>query len=291
MTMDSQKKYGIIGHPIGHSLSPLLYTTAFRLCGLSHTYESFDLEPSGLAVEFRRLVDNDYSGFNVTIPHKETIMKSLSEVSSEAKALGAVNTIVELGRKSVGYNTDAYGFAKLMDPYRPRIEGNKILVLGAGGASRALVFALQQDFRAAAIVMASRSPERGALLARSFPSLPIRVIDFSFKQLRAATRTCSVIINSTPVGMDPDVTETPLPREVGISVDHLVVDLIYTPLETTLMRDARSAGATTAGGIEMFLHQGAKAFEIWTGMKMPLEEVRKVVVKRLQGGRGAGVQG
>ncbi|MGB2868474.1 MAG: shikimate dehydrogenase [Bacteroidota bacterium] len=282
MTTGSQKRYGIIGHPIGHSLSPLLYTTAFRLCGLSHTYESFDLERSKLADDFRRLLDEGYAGFNVTIPHKESIMQHLSEIDPEATAVGAVNTIVVRESGTLGLNTDVYGVTKLFEPSRRHINGKDVLLLGAGGAARAAVVALQKNFHPSHILLASRSSERGKKFAGSFPSIPIEVTDFSVPRLQVAARSCSVIVNTTPIGMHPRVEESPLPKEVQISSSHLVIDLIYTPFETTFMSDAARAGATSVGGVEMLLHQAARAFEMWTGMKMPVEEVRKVVERKLR---------
>jgi shikimate dehydrogenase len=281
---DSLKLYGIIGHPIGHTLSPLMHNAAFAACGMSASMSAFDIEPHSLKEALEGFAKLDFGGINVTIPHKESIIRFLDEVDEEASIIGAVNTVRFENRKSAGFNTDVYGFLQSLDPFRSAIDGGKFVILGAGGAARAIVYALLKHFRTSQIVIASRSPSRINDLIENFRRMGqsnLTAFSTADPQFPLIFQASDVIINATPVGMLPRANELPVP-DPAFRRGQLVMDLIYRPEQTELLRRAASAGLQTVGGLEMFIHQGARAFEIWTGKSMDIRQVRPVIVQKLR---------
>lgn len=277
--------YAIIGHPVSHSLSPLMHATALKARGLPGEYITVDVESSQLRRTIQELVEKGCAGFNVTIPHKQGIIPLLSRTDEEAGAIGAVNTVVVRNGELQGYNTDVYGVWKSLEPYADRIRGKHVVLLGTGGGARAVIRCLLRNFQPSSLSVVTRTPERGRELVRAFEaSLSLRVFSFNDSSLGQLLRDASLIVNATPVGMTPNVSDSPLPPTVSFHRDQIVFDLIYSPLQTTLLKSAASSGATTLGGLEMLIHQGAKAFELWTGKQMPLELVRKVLEERLRSG-------
>jgi shikimate dehydrogenase len=277
--------YAIIGHPVGHSLSPLMHTTALKALGLPGDYVAVDVESSSLAQHVRELVEQGCAGFNVTIPHKQTIIPFLSEVDEEAMAIGAVNTVVVEHGSLRGYNTDVYGFQKSLEPFAGRIRDKNVVLLGTGGGARAAVRCLLKNFQPRSLTLVARTFQRGQALARALdPNIPYRIITFHDNTLQKHLHDASLIVNATPVGMTPNITASPLPSSTSFHRDQIVFDLIYSPLQTTLLKSAASFGATIVNGLEMLIHQGAKAFELWTGKPMPIEVVRKALDERLRAG-------
>ena len=279
----SLKLYGVIGHPIGHSLSPLMHNTAFDALGLSASMNAFDIEPQSLNEALQGFVSLDFGGINVTIPHKESIMPLLDEIDEEASVIGAVNTVKFEAGRSFGFNTDAYGFLQSLEPFRPSIDGGKFVVLGAGGAARAVVYVLLRHFRTNQIVIASRSVSRTNDLIENFKGTsqaklsPFDPKDIQFAQIFHAS---DVIINATPAGMYPRTEDLPIP-DPSFRSGQTVMDLVYRPVATQFLQRASLAGAQTISGLEMFIHQGARAFQIWTGQSMNIKRVRDVVVQKL----------
>jgi shikimate dehydrogenase len=278
------KLYGIIGHPISQSLSPLMHNTAFEALGISASMNAFDIEPQSLQEALQGFATLDFGGLNVTIPHKEAIMPLLDEIAEEASIIGAVNTVKFEHGKSAGFNTDSFGFLQTLESIRSAVEGGKFVVLGAGGAARAVVYVLLKHFRTNQIVIASRSTTRTQDLIEHFKgSSQAKLSAFSPSDLQFSRifETSDVIINATPAGMIPRVNDTPIP-DPPFRAGHVVVDLIYRPLRTEFMRRASEVGAQTISGLEMFIHQGARAFDIWTGQAMDTKLVREVLSRKLE---------
>ena len=280
------KRFGVIGHPIAHSLSPLLHNTAFGLLGLECSYESFDVEPVSLRTIVSDLKSRDFAGLNVTIPHKEKIVALVDDLSEESKLVGAVNTLSFNGNRIRGDNTDVYGIAATLRPYGGEIRDRLVLLVGAGGSARAIVYALIDQYSPAEIVFANRSPERAAELMRDFgpraKGTSLRSITMEGHDIDSVISRACLIVNATPVGMYPAVDESPLSDQTKFQPGQIVMDTIYTPLETNLLAKARACGARTISGLEMFLHQGARSFEIWLDRQMPLDRLRQVILDELK---------
>lgn len=280
------ERYGIIGHPIAHSLSPLMHNRAFEILGRSARYDAHDVPPEQLSGVVTRFAAEGITGFNVTLPHKHAIMAYLDEVDEAAQQIGAVNTVVRRNGTWFGTNTDAYGCTQTLAPMANRIRKANVLLIGAGGSARAVLYAILREFDPAEISIATRTIAKAEELSRHFqhltPGIRIRTFTTSNDILKTLVASATLLINTSPVGMSPHVTASPLPAGIGFRPEHVVFDLIYNPPQTTLLRTAAAAGATTLGGIEMLLHQGARAFEIWTGQRMPLDQIRPLVTEALR---------
>jgi shikimate dehydrogenase len=275
--------FAVIGHPIGHSLSPLMHNTAFHLCGLDCQYEMLDIEPESLKHAIERLREQKWGGFNVTIPHKETIIPLLDEVVPEARAIGAVNTVINRNNKFIGYNTDIIGVEKSLRLDRKRIEGTSCAILGSGGVARSVAYVLIHTIKLKVITFSALIPEQAHALIKSLGSSNVQfnVIHCTDAALETAIKGCTLIVNATDVGMFPHILDSPLPNQDWLSAKHIVFDLVYRPLITRLQSDAHAAGAKTIDGLGMFIYQGAAAFQLWTGMEMPLEPIRQVLENKL----------
>ncbi|MEX2117507.1 MAG: shikimate dehydrogenase [Bacteroidota bacterium] len=272
------KRYAIIGHPVSHSLSPFLHTTAFNALGLDCSYEAIEIAPEDLATSIRNLMDEGIAGFNVTVPHKETIIPLIDDLDEAARSVGAVNTVLNTKGKFTGTNTDVYGFNRLAEPYADAIAGNQVAVLGAGGAARAVLYALTTGFGPGRITLFNRTIDRAERLASEFSTEKILINSESLFQedLQKLVESSSVVINTTSVGMKPYTDASPL-DDVEFREGQIVIDLVYSPRETKLLKSAKDAGATAVSGFDMLLHQAAGAFRIWTGREMPMDTVRKVL--------------
>lgn len=270
---------GLFGHPVSHSRSPHMQNAAFRDKGLPYVYIAFDVAPDRLAAAAESVRALGIRGVNVTIPHKVEVMKHLDRITPEAEMIGAVNTIVNQNGELIGYNTDGSGYVRsLTEETRLSLPEARVLVLGAGGASRAVVTAMALQ-GAREIYIANRTPEKGDELAKRVSSLcPAHSV--SFDDLPALLREVRLVVNTTSVGMHPGVDEIPI--DPSLLHEGLVVsDLIYNPRETRLLREARLRGALTHGGLGMFVYQGAEAFTLWTGVEAPADTMRKTVEELL----------
>jgi shikimate dehydrogenase len=275
--------FAVIGHPIGHSLSPLMHNTAFKLLGLDCEYEMLDIEPASLKQAIERLREQKWGGFNVTIPHKETIIPLLDEVVPEAHAIGAVNTVVHRNNKLIGYNTDVIGVERSLRLDRKIIEGKMCTIMGSGGVARSVAHVLMHTIKPKVITFSALFPEQAHALIKSLGSSEVKfnVLRCTDAALEAAIKESTLIVNATDVGMFPHILDSPLPNPHWLSTKHIVFDLVYRPLTTRLQSDAQAAGAKTIDGLGMFIHQGAAAFQLWTGMEMPLEPIRQVLEDKL----------
>lgn len=268
------QRYAIIGHPVSHSNSPKLHTAAFKAAGIDGVYEAIDVEPADLKERIAELKRSGYGGLNVTIPHKEAVLELLDSVDGDAKAMGAVNTVVNKDGELWGFNTDAAGFGALCAPFKASVDGGIVAVLGAGGAARAVLHVLSSRFAPKQILLLNRTTERAERLAAAFSASPVPVIPESLFQdgLQDVLDRCSAIVNTTSVGMKPYTDASPL-EDVKFRKDQVVLDLIYTPAETALLKAAGEAGAEVAGGLEMFLQQAAESFRLWTGKDVDMRKV------------------
>jgi shikimate dehydrogenase len=279
------KQFAVIGHPIGHSLSPLMHNTAFKLLGLHHQYEALDIEPSALRQTIERFREQGFGGFNITAPHKVTVIPYLDQISPEAEAIGSVNTVVNTNGILLGTNTDTLGIQQSLEHFRSEIENSKCLIMGAGGAARSVAYVITRYFRNVHITIAARSLERAQNIGDEISSKTntIQIIDISGNKFNKAVSESRLIINATTLGMFPRVLDSPIPDQQWISNKQIVFDLVYRPLRTRLLKDSIAAGARTIGGLEMFVYQGAAAFRLWTGMEMPLEQIKQALENKLSG--------
>jgi shikimate dehydrogenase len=277
------KHFAVIGHPIGHSLSPLMHNTAFNLLGLDCHYDLLDVEPASLKQSVEQFKEQNWGGFNITVPHKESIIPIIDNVVPEAIEIGAVNTVVIRNGKMTGYNTDIIGVEKALLPLRSRIEGQSCMIMGSGGAARSVTHVLIRKFGITSIVFVALYPEQAYTLIESLGknNVKFQVVPSNDEGIDKAIRNCTLVVNTTAIGMYPQVLDTPISNYQWFSKRHIVFDVIYRPLKTRLLNEAETAGATTLGGLDMFIHQGAAAFRLWTDKDMPLEEVRGVLEKKL----------
>ena len=264
------QRLGIIGHPIGHSISPLFQQAALDAIGFDGAYEAWDVAPDGLGEFVAGLRAPGTLGINVTVPHKEAVIPFLDEVDDWASTAGAVNTIVNRDGRLAGHNTDGIGFLRALRDgagFDPR--GRDVLVLGAGGSARGVVYALARA-GIAQLFIANRTLERAERLADIAIDSGVAAESMALSDAPGATREVSLIVNCTSMGMvhGPDEDGSPLSAD-DIPSTVLVNDLVYNPLETPLLREAARAGAATLGGIQMLVYQGAASFEMWTGHDAP----------------------
>ncbi|WNC16821.1 shikimate dehydrogenase [Brevibacillus brevis] len=270
---------GLFGHPVSHSQSPMMHNAAFAEAGLDYAYVAFDVESNSLEDAVAGIRALGLKGINVTIPHKVAIMPMLDEIDPLAKRIGAVNTVVIEDGRLIGYNTDGMGYVRsLVEETGIQLEQQIVTMLGAGGAARAVAFTLAEK-GVKEIRIINRSRERAALLAESLQTIvSTRIVEQGEGQ--EAIADASLLINTTSIGMLPNVNEMPVPKEW--LHDRLIVsDLIYNPLETKLLTEARAIGARVHSGVGMFVNQGALAFELWTGKKAPAEMMRETVLQQL----------
>jgi shikimate dehydrogenase len=275
---------GVIGWPVRHSLSPHMHNAAFAELNLDWAYVPLPVRPDHVEQALKGLVALNLVGVNVTIPHKQAVMRYIDELSEAARITGAVNTIHLQDGKYFGYNTDAIGFLNALKEANYSPKGLRVAVLGAGGAARAVVFALVRA-GADSVIVLNRTAERGAFLvddlAAAFPNSSLCFEALTPDALAALDDRVDLVVNSTSVGMFPEVDESPWPAEVPMSAKIVYNDLIYNPLETVFLARARAAGAVTIDGLGMLVHQGAFAFERWTNRQAPLETMRQACLNKL----------
>jgi shikimate dehydrogenase len=267
--------YGIFGYPIGHSLSPLMHNTAFAHHGLEAVYLPFAVHPAHIEVAVKSIAALQMGGVNVTIPHKQAVLAWMDELSSEARLIGAVNTIHLRDGRLHGYNTDGTGFLRALEEVDCAVAGRTVLLLGAGGAARSIAVQLCLS-GIGRLLLANRTRTRAedlaAFLKQTIPHADISVVTMGESSLAAQLLDTDIIVNATSIGMHPH--DPLLLPSTALSPQHLVCDIVYRPLQTPLLRAAEQQGARTVDGLGMLLHQGAKAFEIWTGYAFPLALIR-----------------
>ena len=264
-------KLGLIGFPVSHSLSPKIQNAALKACGLEGDYSLFPIVPDdmqGLKDLLDRVRSGEITGLNVTIPHKQNVIPFMDELTPTAEAIGAVNIIYMRNNKLIGDNTDAGGFLadlkRFLTTETQRHGELKALVLGAGGSARSVVYALCND--GWEVTVAARRLEQAQQLAEKFKGARASGLNFQTFQLS----NLRLIVNTTPLGMTPNIDQSPLPDNVKLAKHTKVYDLVYNPRETKLVRDARSQGLHAITGLGMLIEQAALGFELWTGHIPPL---------------------
>jgi shikimate dehydrogenase len=268
------KVVGVIGYPISHSLSPQMHNAAFAHLGLNYIYVAWEVAPQNLKLAMDGVRGLGIVGLNVTIPHKEKVGEFLDALSEEAEMVGAVNTVQNLKGKLIGYNTDVEGFKRALGV---DVRGKRAVLLGAGGAGRAVAYALVSS--GASCIILNRTEERARELAEKYKNLgAIEGRALTPSNLKEAMKGADILINATSLGMKGEEIEG---VDEVLKEGILVMDLVYNPRETPLLRMARERGAEIVEGWKMLLHQGAFSFEIWTGRKAPIEVMEKVLQKIL----------
>lgn len=273
---------GVIGDPIEHTVSPIMYNAAFKKLGLDYMYVPFRVtkEDLGKAIEGMRALN--LKGLNVTIPHKVAVIQFLDELDTLAEKISAVNTIVNNGGTLIGYNSDATGFLQALLERGIESKGKNVVILGAGGASRAISFVLAE--RGANLVILNRTLDKAKDCAGRILQIfqrEVKALQLGRDNLIKALEKADILVNTTSVGMSPNNDETLVTSNL-IKPSLIVFDIVYNPIKTRLQMEAERAGAQTISGIEMLLWQGALAFEKWTGLKAPVELMRKEVIKALK---------
>lgn len=279
MNIDARTQFcGVIGNPVGHSLSPAIHNAAFRKLGLNFVYLAWQVETIGDAVKGLRALGN-FRGASVTIPHKVAAIPFLDHVEMTTQRIGAINTIVAEKGKLTGYNTDATGALRALEEGGAELKGRRIVILGSGGAARAIAFALAVESGADKLTLLGiDDPERTRLAQDISTHAAVTVEDFHLDEatLRRVLPEAHVLIHCTPVGMAPKVDSTCVPASL-LHADLSVMEIVYNPLETRLLKDAKRAGCRTIPGLEMFLNQAVAQFEIWTNQPAPVDVMRAVL--------------
>ncbi len=262
-------RLGILGHPVGHSLSPAMHRAALAALGIAGSYDLLDTPPEALGDRIAE-VRKGFRGVNVTVPLKEAVLPFLDEVRPEARAIGAVNTVVNEGGRLIGHNTDAPGFLRSLE--EAGVRGRRAFLLGAGGAARAVAYALKGA--GWEVWVHNRTRARAEALAAAF-GLEVAPLE--------AAREADLVVNATAVGLD-DPASTPIPAAF-LPRKGYAADLVYRPVKTRFLREAEAAGLAVVDGLGMLLWQGALAFRIWTGRPAPIEAMRRGLEDAF--GRGA----
>ena len=275
---------GIIGDPIGHSMSPVIHNAAFEKMGIDYLYVPFRVKKEALGEAIQGMRALNIRGLSVTIPHKVTVIPFLDELDPLAERIGAVNTIVNDDGVLRGYNTDATGFLQTLLERGGEPEKKNVVILGAGGASRAISFILAE--RGAHLVILNRlleldwAEELASRISQIFTK-EVEALELNEENLAKVLEKADIVVNATSVGMSPNIGETPIPAKL-LKPGLIVFDIVYNPIKTRLLREAEATGTETIGGLDMLVWQGALAFEKWTGLKAPVKVMREEAIKGLQ---------
>ena len=272
---------GVIGNPVEHSLSPAIHNAAFQKLGLNFVYLAFRVEAIGEAIKGLRALGN-FRGASVTIPHKVAAVPFLDSVEPTARHIGAINTIVAEGETLTGHNTDAIGALRALREGGVELKGRQVVMLGSGGAARAIAFALGTVTGIERLTLLGIDSQERTALARDLQSKTGMTVQESLLDegaLRKILPDSHVLIHCTPMGMSPKVNETAVPAAL-LHTGLTVMDIVYNPRDTQLLKDAKARGCRTIPGLEMFLHQAAAQFELWTHHAAPADVMRAVLESR-----------
>ncbi|NER97759.1 MAG: shikimate dehydrogenase [Symploca sp. SIO1B1] len=286
MITGTTKLLGVIGDPVEHSLSPVMHNRAIASLGVDYVYLPLPIKPEDLAVAIAGFKAIGLVGFNITIPHKQAIMPLLSEVSDIAQGVGAVNTVYRTDSGWWGTNTDVAGFISPLQALNRDWSQTKVVVLGYGGAARAVVVGCTQ-LGCTKIHVIGRNPQKLSQFQQSWDStnLPVSINIHLWQQLPELISQADLLVNTTPVGMYPDIDRSPVEEATiqRLSAKAIAYDLIYTPSTTKFLQQAQQQGAVTLNGLEMLVQQGAAALKIWLGQTPPVDIMRQSLQEQLQG--------
>ena len=260
--------YCILGNPVSHSKSPIMHNTLFIENKINAVYLAFNIDNIKKGIDAVR--ELNIKGASVTIPFKQKIIQYLDNIDDEAKTIGAVNTIINNNGVLTGYNTDWHGGTEPLKQYG--IKDKQIGLFGAGGAAHAIAYGINKNKGNLTVI--NRSPEKGKRLANLFDSDFLDINEIQNKNF-------DIIINTTPLGMAPDINNSPVNKKI-LSKNMIVMDIVYNPLETKLIKDAKETGCRIIDGLSMFIYQGAEQFKLWTGILPSTELMRKIVIKELK---------
>ncbi|MBM4240149.1 MAG: shikimate dehydrogenase [Euryarchaeota archaeon] len=283
MITGKTKVVGIIGDPVEHSLSPPMHNAAFRYLKMDYVYVPFLVKKDLLQSSIIGAKSLDIKGLNVTIPHKTEVLSYLDYIDRSAELIGAVNTLKFENKIIKGFNTDGIGAIRAIEEETP-VKDKKIVILGAGGAARAVSFQMLIA-GAGSVVIANRTPENAILLKESLVAKldgQVKTTDLSDK-LEKELKDADILINTTPIGMFPNIHEKPLVKAEMMHSDLVVNDLVYNPIKTGLLKEAEQAGLKPISGIKMLIYQGIESFKIWTGITPPvnvLEDALRAVLPK-----------
>ena len=301
MINGTTKVIGVIGNPIEHSFSPAMFNAAFKAMNMDYVYVPFKVEKNDLKNAIRGANALGIKGLNVTIPHKQKVINELDKFDIMANLIGAVNTIDFKKGKSKGYNTDCVGAVRAIKE-ASNIKDKNVVIVGAGGAARAIAFQIAIE-KASNLTIINRSPKKAkdlsfdikTLLSADFTDdakLDDISIDFSnininpdfggLNDLPSCLKDADILIDTTPIGMHPHTNDEPIATENILHEDIIVNDIVYNPLETALIKEAKKANATTISGDKMLLYQGAENFKIWTGKEAPIDVMGKALLKMIE---------
>ena len=271
----------VIGWPVGHSLSPAIHNAAFAAAGLDYVYIPLAVAPDRLAQAMAGFAAAGFVGVNVTLPHKVNVIPLLDSLDRSAELVGAVNTVVYRAGLAVGHNTDLAGFVNSLAAAGVAIRGRRAVLLGAGGAARAVAWSFLEN-GAAAVAVGARDGVRAAAFAASFPAGAVAGYCWYDAAFAAVLSRCDILVNCTPLGMHPHADQTVPLDWTALQPSAVVCDLIYTPETTLFLAQARERGHRTVGGAGMFIEQGAAAFTLWTGRAAPREAMRAALAAALE---------
>jgi len=281
--LGSTRVIGVFGHPISHSLSPVMQNAAIRALNIDYVYVPFHVMPEDLAKAVEGIRALQIAGVNVTIPHKERIIDYLDEVSEYSREIGSVNTVINLNGVLKGDTTDGPGFIRSAETAWGDLRGCRTVILGAGGSAKAVAFALARI--GCKIVVANRTYKRAVELVESltaaFGNKGFEAVELEREELAGRLEDADLLVNTTSVGMFPDVDGIPLPPDL-LHPKLMVYDLVYNPVRTRLVDEAQRRGARAMTGLGMLVHQGALSLKMWTNLDPPIDVMEQAVIEHFE---------
>jgi len=283
MTISGNTKlYAVIGDPIEHTLSPAIHNAAFKALNIDAVFLAFKVAAGHVEQAMQGMRGLGIKGLNVTMPNKNTVIRYLDEIDETSKLLGSVNTILNEGGRLRGFSTDGVGATRALKENGVNVNGKKLVLLGAGGAARAIAFALARESKE--LLILNRTPEKTSGLTEALNTRfhkKIRTGSLASANIERSLGDADILINATSVGMNSNYTNS-LVKPDFLRQDLTVMDIIYNPLETKLAKDAKTKGARVISGLDMLIYQGAASFEIWTGKAAPIEVMRQAALEQIE---------
>jgi shikimate dehydrogenase len=276
---------GLIGHPIKQTYSPYIHNLALKLKDLDYFYIPFNVDSVNLKRAVKGMISLNFIGFNVTIPYKTKILPLLNHLSDESSIIGSVNTVAINEGNLSGYNTDVYGITETLLPYKNDLSDEVYTIFGAGGSSRAVIYALIKNFKPRKIYLINRTEDRALNLKDIFSEKmkfeAIEVLKLVPPDIVDVVQNSKLVVNTTPLGMIPEVDDAVVNSEKFFNKNQIVFDLVYNPQMTRFLEFAKQANAKIINGLDMLIYQAAKSFELWTSEKFPIDEVKNSLLNLL----------